>query len=272
MNATEIESVKERDLCSTYALSKKLNEKHPILEAEVKRRGLSCVAEIAESVHYSKTKPIESQTSARMSNCDRTIPGASSPATDSTPKSIAGKMLPEFYGVYVSGKKLTELQPVSVKTTIGLRAGGRGDRGLAVDGFPAGSPPQGVIESNPTFIMYLQDVNISEIHMSPITVCTDNMQAQQFNILGTPLNSFQFVYGQDYNVNVTVDLWRPNGMIELRIAPIQGKTGMYRLAPVSPLPAGKYALYFGDALHQHDIVFTADAGRRALAYYFDLRH
>lgn len=214
----------------------------------------------------------ESPSKSKTSGCgDTTRPASGSPTTDtdSSPKPIAGAMLPEFHGIYISGGKLTALQLVPVTTRFGLMVGGQSNRGMAVDGF-AGSPPQVTMESNPTFIVYMQGVDISKIRLSSL-VCTDNLEAYQFNLLNTNPSFFHNVYQKNYHDTVKVDLWQAKGIIEFRVAPVSGKTDMYRLVPVSSLVPGKYALYFGDELHQHDIVFTASVGRQASAYYFEAR-
>jgi hypothetical protein len=56
----------------------------------------------------------------------------------------------------------------------------------------------------------------------------------------------------------------------MRIEPVEGKTGMYRLVPAVQLEVGKYVLYFPDSLHANDIVFSASVGRQSAVLGFEV--
>lgn len=180
----------------------------------------------------------------------------------------AAPQLPEYYGVYALTDTLIEIKAVPVITRVGLRAGGAANHGLAMDGFQ-GDPPVKLKGSAPTFIVYLKNVEPSQIRLSTL-VYRDSVQANELNIMNTAPQFFRNVYGISPYDRVKMNLWQAQTSIELRQAPVPNKPEMYKLVPAGPLPPGRYALYFGEAMHGRDVVFTASIGRHSSAYYFEL--
>lgn len=180
----------------------------------------------------------------------------------------AAPQLPEYYGVYALTGKLVELKAVPVTTRVGLRAGGVADRGLAMDGFQ-GDPPLKLKGGTPTFIVYLKNVEPSQIRLSALAY-RDSVQANELNIMNTAPQFFRNVYGISPYDRINMGLWQAEPPTGLRQAPVPNKPGMYKLVPAGPLSPARYALYFGEALHEKDVVFTASVGRRSAAYYFEV--
>ena len=172
--------------------------------------------------------------------------------------------LPTAYGFYVTGREgLQSLTLVNVTTRMGLQLGGRG---FAVDGVE-GSPPLTIYDLTPTIIVYQQNINVATLHLSKLTYIR-TMVANQFNLAQTKPAFFATMYGRGYYDTVPIGLWRPAGQIPVRIEPVMGQTGMYRLIPNTELQPGNYCLYEGDAIHDAGIIFTASSGRSGQAYYF----
>ena len=179
----------------------------------------------------------------------------------------SGSSIPQYFGVYVvSENKLIELKTEDVTTVFGLIVGGNSDRGMAVDGM-AGNPGTIISDQNPSFIVYQNGVDPRSLSLSPLQF-TSQRTANQFNIINTDPRFFANVYQKDYNAPVAVNLWQPNGKIELRIAALPNN--MFKFIPSGPLAPGKYAIYFDKSLHNMDIVFTASPGRKSSAYYFQV--
>lgn len=174
--------------------------------------------------------------------------------------------LPSSYGYYVfDGGKFSELELVEVITKFGLTLG---DRGFAVDGL-LGQQTMKVSGLAPTIFAYQQSAAIDTLHLSTLTF-VDNMKAYQFNIANTAPQFFRNAYGKNPNDTVSINLWRPTRDVQIRIEPVDGKAGAYKLVPTVPLVVGRYALYFSGALHASDLVFGASAGRRATAFEFEV--
>lgn len=177
--------------------------------------------------------------------------------------------LPTAYGFYVAeAHGLQNLELASVTTRMGLVAAATigGTNGYAVDGME-GNPPLTIRDSTATIIVFQQSIDISTLHLSELTYVS-TMQAYQFNILGTEPAFFRNVYGRDYNDTVQVGLWRPTGQISIRIEPVGGQAGMYRLSPNTALNPGRYCLYETGAMHDANLIFAAPSGRSSQAFYF----
>lgn len=190
-----------------------------------------------------------------------------------TPSTTSPKasLIPAVYGYYVvDGEQLRELEPVSVVTKMGLQPGGprSGNPGSAMDGF-AGEPLLSIDSQSPIFIVYQQDVDINDFHLSDL-VYVRTQQAYQFNKLGTNPAFFRSTYFRDYYDVIQIDLWRPKNEVPLRIEPVEGKSGMYRLIPKSELKQGRYTLYYGDAVHPDGFIFSTFPNRQSSAFYFKI--
>ena len=175
--------------------------------------------------------------------------------------------LPSSYGYYVlDNQKLSQLGQAQVVTKFGLTLA---DRGFAVDGISSQALTPRVESLSPTIIVYQQNVSASALQLSALSFVR-SMKAYQFNIINTAPQFFSNVYRKDPNETVPIDLWRPSRDVQMRIEPVEGKTGMYKLVPSAPLEVGKYALYYPDSLHANDIVFSASVGRQAVVVAFEV--
>ena len=178
-------------------------------------------------------------------------------------------LIPAAYGYYiVDENQLLEVKAASVTTKIGIRPGGprSGNAGVGMDGFP-GEPSISIKSKFPIFIVYQQGVDIRGFQLRDL-VYTKTEQAYRFNYFKTGQAFFRNTYFVDYYDTIQIDLWRPNKEIQLRIEPVEGKTGMFRLIPQSSLNSGKYTLYFGDDIHPDGTIFVAKPGRQTSAFYF----
>ncbi|MDD1777179.1 MAG: hypothetical protein LUQ65_03350 [Candidatus Helarchaeota archaeon] len=175
-------------------------------------------------------------------------------------------LVPTAYGYYVIDEgHLLKMEPTPVVTKLGLEVGGRSGIGYAMDGFAA-EPPLTLRSRSPIFIIYQQNVDPNSFYLSDL-VYVRTHQAYQFNIKGTAPQFFRNVYSRGYYDVIELNLWRPRNKMPLRIEPIEGKQGMYRLIPESSLNQGRYAFYFKDAIHPDGTVFAAEANRRSSAFY-----
>jgi hypothetical protein len=181
--------------------------------------------------------------------------------------SQALQLLPSSFGYYVlDNQKLTELRQTQVDTKFGLTVA---DRGFAVDGIPENAPLPRVESLSPTIIVYQQNVSTSALQLSELSLVR-TMKAYQFNIINTAPQFFANVYQKNPNETIVVNLWRPSRAIQMRVEPVEGKAGMYKLLPTMPLGVGKYALYFPDSIHASDVVFSASNGRQAVVLSFEI--
>jgi hypothetical protein len=177
-----------------------------------------------------------------------------------------GALLPTALGYYVmDGSEIRSLSAVGVETRIGISVGGNG---FGVDGL-SGDPPIAVRTSKPTIIVYQQNLDVNSLHLSNL-VYVSAMKAFQFNMIGTDPPFFRNIYGRDYNETIPVNLWRPKPDVPFHVEPVEGKPGMYRLIPDSPLQPGRYALFSGDEIHRDGMIFGTRAGRRSQAFYFSV--
>ena len=179
----------------------------------------------------------------------------------------AGQPLPSAYGYYLyDQQKFVELAPVQVDTVFGLTLA---DRGFAVDGIRPSAQLLQVDSQSPTLILYQQNVVPSTLKLSALTLVS-SMKAYEFNIINTAPAFFSSLYRKNPNDTIPVDLMRPSREIQIRIEPVDGKPGMYKLIPVAPLGVGKYALGSTDSLHPENIVFSASVGRKSAALAFEV--
>jgi len=195
------------------------------------------------------------------------------------PSSNAGDakvpLIPMSYGYYVIDEgQLLELKPTPVVTKMGLEVGGRSGLGYAKDGF-AGEPSLSLRSHSPIFIVYQQNlvsfefqkpVDISSFRLSDL-VYVATKPAYVFNIIGTNPRFFRNVYGRDENDVIQIDLWSPKTEVPLRIEPVEGKHGMYRLIPRTPLRPGRYAFYIKGDINPHNSVITTKSNRKSSAFY-----
>ena len=177
-------------------------------------------------------------------------------------------LVPTTYGYYAIDEGwLVKLETTSVVTKLGLEIGGRSGLGYAMDGL-GGEPPLSLRDQSPTFIVYQQNVNINSLHLSDL-VFVSTKQAYQFNIKGTAPQFFSNVYGgRGYYDVIDINLWRPKNEVSLRIEPVEGKQGMYKLIPELPLKPGRYTLYFEGAIHPYGTVFVATRGEQRSVFHF----
>jgi hypothetical protein len=186
-----------------------------------------------------------------------------------TGKMSSASSLPAAYGFYIVGVHgLRDLELVNVTTKIGLFAGATigGTAGYAVDGL-RGNAPLIVHDLKPSIIVYQQNIDIAAFRLSELTYVR-TMKAYEFNMLGTQPAFFRNVYGRGYYDTVQVDLWRPRGQVPIRVEPVEGHSGMYRLIPNSALQPGRYSLYKFGAVHDANLVFASLRGRSSQAFYF----
>lgn len=182
-------------------------------------------------------------------------------------------LLPVAFGYYVvEANEIRSLPVVKVATRVGLAiqgeaAGlvGRG-AGFAVDGLE-GEAPLTIRTATPVFIVYQQNIDVNALLLSEL-VYISSMKAYQFNIAETGPLVFPSLYGLDPDDTITVDVWRPNTDVPLRIEPVEARPAMYRLIPSSPLKPGRYALYGGEALHHEGIILGTAAISPSVAVYF----
>jgi len=174
--------------------------------------------------------------------------------------------LPSSEGLYVSdGQALVKLQANKVETIVGLISN---TKNFAVDGFL--NNPQGrlhVSTRTPTIILYQQSVNIEDIRVSSTSFLKE-MPAKQFDMEQTDTQSFKDIYGKSPDEAISVGLRCPVQDVEIRVEPVDGKSGMYRLIPVNPLENGYYAVYASGALHGCNTAFRMTGDRKQSAFGF----
>jgi len=173
--------------------------------------------------------------------------------------------LPSSEGCYVSdGPALVKLQANNVETRVGLNSNAQN---FAVDGL---DNPQGklhVSTRTPTIILYQQGLNIENIRVSSMSFLKE-LSAKQFDIEQTDTQSFKDIYGKSPDEAISVKLRCPVQDIEMRVEPVDGKSGMYRLIPVKPLENGYYAVYASGALHRCNTAFLMTGERKQIAFGF----
>lgn len=176
-------------------------------------------------------------------------------------------LIPTAYGYYVIDEgQLLELKPTPVITKMGLQIGGRSGMGYAMDGF-AGETSLSLRSYSPIFIVYQQNVDIRTFRLSDL-VYVETKQAYQFNIKGTDSRFFRNVYSRNENDVIQIDLWRPKTKVPLRVEPVEGKPGMYKVIPEALLRPGRYTLYIEGDINPDGTVFAAEINRKSSAFYF----
>lgn len=204
---------------------------------------------------------------AGVSNAVIEVMIGGSPTTST--ESAKTPLIPTAYGYYVIDEnKLVELKLTSVITKIGIGPGGSKNAGIAMDGFE-GEPSIRIKGRLPIFIVYQQNIDVGDFHLRDL-VYVDTKQAHQFNKFGTNQAFFRNVYGVDYYDVIQINLWRPGKEVPLQVEPVEGKSGMYRLIPKSPLDSGKYTLYLGNDVNPAGTIFSAAPNRRTSAFYFKI--
>jgi len=201
-----------------------------------------------------------------------TAPASSAPGPEPRPTDATTEpALPSSYGYYIlDAGKLREVEASPVTTIVGLRpVASPAQEGFAVDGL-GDQPSATVAEGFPIFYVYQQNVDITDVHISELAYAP-SMKAYEFNMIGTDANFFAGIYGRGYNDVIPIGLWRAKGDVQVRVQPVEGKAGMFRLTPVSALLPGRYALYHDKSLHLSSMIFATAAGRRASALYFSVR-
>ncbi|MBU4320927.1 MAG: hypothetical protein Q8N12_01040 [Thermodesulfovibrionales bacterium] len=191
--------------------------------------------------------------------------------SSSTAGEVKTPLIPSAYGYYVIDEdQLIDLKPTPVITKIGIRPGGprSENAGIAMDGFE-GEPSISIKSKLPIFIVYQQNIDARGFRLSDL-VYVGTKQAHQFNYFGTGQTFFRGVYFVDYYDTIQINLWRPRKEIRLRIEPVEGKLGMFRLIPESSLAPGKYTLYFKGAIHPDGTIFVAEHERQESAFYFKI--
>jgi tetratricopeptide (TPR) repeat protein len=141
-------------------------------------------------------------------------------------------LIPEFYGIYlVANGKLIELNKNHVNY-----AYAQGDcwfRGY-ITGLKNLSPIN-ITDNQLYIILFLENLDLSAIKLSKLQFV--DKYPLECQVLGVGLESQKKM--------TLVNMWVIEKNIPYRIAPVEGKTGMYRIVPKEPLEAGKYAINTG---------------------------
>jgi len=235
----------------------------PVILARIKNRGKPFDLTTEDLVRLKKAGAGEK---VMLQMLDPKSSGAQSSQAAQQSRDTPSPSLPAAYGYYIlDGTAMVELKPRPVITKFGLTLA---DRGFAVDGL---TDQQTLSFANATLaiIVYQQDIPINSLRLSWMSY-VPSMTAHQFNIINTAPQFFTSLYNKSPTAEIPINLWRPARTVEMRIEPIDGKPGMYRLTPSAPLAVGRYALYFLDSLHGSDIVFSASQGRQASAFDFQI--
>jgi len=173
--------------------------------------------------------------------------------------------LPSSEGFYVSDDQaLVKLQANKVDTIVGLSSN---TQNFVVDGL---RNPQGklhVSTRTPIIILYQQGVNIEDIRVSLMSFLKE-MPAKQFDIEQTDAQSFKDIYSKSPEETIAVNLRCPVQDVEMRVEPVEAKSGMYRLTPVEPLKDGYYAIYASGTLHSCNTAFRMSGEREQFTFGF----
>jgi hypothetical protein len=139
--------------------------------------------------------------------------------------------LPEFFGVYVlDSKTLIELTPQKLDYVMAFGLG----LSIGIDGIK-NTPTIKVNNQNVNIILYLEGVEPSKLKLEKLKYL-DNMTAGQFNTIGTSPQFFQNIYGVSINTIIPVNMWVYKSEVQFRRAPVEGRSGMYRVVPTIPTP------------------------------------
>jgi len=200
-----------------------------------------------------------------------TTPVSTIAPTNSITPSSSSPELPTAYGYYILDRgQYRDLRPTAVAVVIGLSVPASGT-GFAVDGL-SGNPSAAVDTEKPELLVYQQNVDVASLKLAKLDFIR-NMQASQFNMIGTNAQFFRNIYGVDYNQAVAVNLWRPQEQdIPLKTEPVAGRNGMFRLIAVRALAPGRYTVYLGDTIHKVNMIFgTRSNTSTSTAFYFEVR-
>ena len=183
----------------------------------------------------------------------------------------AGDVLPSSYGGYVfDGAKYQPLLTARINVVVGLSQKAAGT-GIAVDGFD-NELPQSPLSGLRGILIYQQNVDTAALHLSKLEF-VGNLKAYEFNMMNTNPQFFRDVWGTDYNEVVSVKLWRPLASdVAFRTEPVAGRNGMFWLSPERTLAPGRYAIYFGQAVHPSGIIYATRLSAAVnTGYYFEIR-
>jgi hypothetical protein len=148
--------------------------------------------------------------------------------------------LPEFFGVYVlDSKTLIELSSQKLDYVVPFRG-----LPIGIDGIKS-TPTVQVNNSNINIILYFEGVKPSKLKLEKLKYI-DSMTARQFNYQGTLPQFFQNVYGVPMNTLIPINMWVYESEVQFRMAPVEGRSKMYRVVPTQPLTSGVYVLHFGE--------------------------
>jgi hypothetical protein len=189
----------------------------------------------------------------------------------SIPPPSSSPELPTAYGYYVLDHgQYRDFRPTTVAVVIGLSVPASGT-GFAVDGV-SGNPSTAVDADKPELLVYQQNLDVASLRLAKLDFVR-NMQASQFNMIGTNPQFFRNIYGVDYNQAVPVNLWRADEQeVPLKTEPVAGRNGMFRLVAARALAPGRYVLYLGDAIHKANMIFgTRSNTSTSTVFYFDVR-
>jgi len=146
--------------------------------------------------------------------------------------------LPKFFGIYiVDSKTLIELKPQTPDYVIAFPM-----YKIGVDGLKD-VPNVRVKDSNASVIVFREGVELSMLRFVKLQYikCAN---AGQFNIMGTHPQFFRNVYGMSMDAIIPINMWVYETHMQFKIAPVEGKTGMYRIVPTQPLQPGVYVVHF----------------------------
>jgi hypothetical protein len=155
--------------------------------------------------------------------------------------------LPSAYGYYVlDGSQWRLIKPSPVITRVGIElspGNGWGVTGLSGE-------PSLRTATEPVFLIYQHAVDMRALHLTHVEY-RDTMTAGQFmehydNPYSHPAQ--EGVFHKKVTDLISIDLWQATVDLPVRLEPVEGKSGMYRVSPEASLTSGRYALYFGEAM------------------------
>ena len=132
--------------------------------------------------------------------------------------------LPEFYGVYtLSEKSLNQVQPQKLIL--------KGTCYLTFSGIE--NPKGSALTSVKSILVFEKNLDPKKLFLTKLAFSSGQTAPD--------------LRGDTY---IDLNLWTAEKNIEVNIAPVEGKTDMYRIIPVSPLQNGVYALHTGEMTNQ----------------------
>ena len=187
------------------------------------------------------------------------------------PQAPTREVLPSSYGGYFfDGTQYRPLLAARINVVVGLSQKVAGT-GIAVDGFD-NELPQPPFSGLRDILIYQQNVDTAALRLSKLEF-VGNLKAYEFNMMNTNPQFFRSVWGTNYNEVVSVKLWRPLASdVAFRTEPVAERNGMFRLTPERPLAPGRYAIYFGQAVHPSGIIYATRLSAAVnTGYYFEIR-